>query len=252
MNRGFVRQIFLRAELPKNSYLNRLPVVRWLQAGTRLEFDAPVTFLVGENGAGKSTLLEAIAVALGFNAEGGSRNFHFSTRETHSELGEYLTVSRSRYARDGFFLRAESMYNVATSIDQMDEEPSFGPKLIDSYGGISLHRQSHGESFLALVQNRFGGEGIYLLDEPEAALSPSRILTLMGQLHLLVRKHAQFIISTHSPILMAYPEARIYQLSEKGIEQVEYRETEHYCLTRQFLNAPEKMISYLLDDAETT
>ena len=216
----YLSGVKLRRELPEGSYLRRLPPVRYLMAGNELRFDRPVTFLVGENGSGKSTLLEAIAVACGFNPEGGTRNFRFATRETHSELGEYLTVSRSRYARDGFFLRAESMYNVATSIDQMDEEPSFGPKLIDSYGGISLHRQSHGKSFLALVQNRFGGEGIYLLDEPEAALSPSRILTLMGQLHLLVRKHAQFIISTHSPILMAYPEARIYQLSEKGIEQV--------------------------------
>lgn len=175
--------------------------------------DTPVTFLVGENGSGKSTLLEAIAVSCGFNAEGGTRNFTFSTRATHSELGEYITVAKRRYPRDGFFLRAESFYNVATNIDEMDEEPSFSPRLIDSYGGVSLHSQSHGESFLALVQNRFGGEGLYLLDEPEAALSPTRQLTLLGEMHQLVERNSQFIIATHSPILMAYPGARIYELS---------------------------------------
>ncbi len=242
----YLRQVFLRRALPEGSYLNSLAVVRWLLEGKRLDFDAPVTFLVGENGAGKSTLLEAIAVALGFNAEGGTRNFNFSTRPTHSELGEYLTVSRSRYPRDGFFLRAESFYNVATKIDEMDESPSFGPSLINSYGGVSLHKQSHGESFLALVQNRFGGEGLYLLDEPEAALSPARVMTLMAQIHLLVEEQSQFIISTHSPILMAYPGARIYQLSEDGVAAVDYRETEHYWLTRRFLNAPEQMLAELL------
>lgn len=209
--------------------------------------DTPVTFLVGENGSGKSTLLEAIAVSCGFNAEGGTRNFTFSTRATHSELGEYITVAKRRYSRDGFFLRAESFYNVATNIDEMDEEPSFSPRLIDSYGGVSLHSQSHGESFLALVQNRFGGEGLYLLDEPEAALSPTRQLTLLGEMHQLVERDSQFIIATHSPILMAYPGARIYELSENGIASVEYRETEHYQLTRRFLENPERMLRYLLE-----
>ena len=191
-----------------------------------------MTFLVGENGAGKSTLLEGIAVACGFNPEGGTRNFSFSTRDTHSALGEYLTVSRSAYPRDGFFLRAESFYNAASYIDRLDEEP--GPSLLDSYGGVSLHTQSHGESFLALVQNRFGGEGLYLLDEPEAALSPTRQLTLLGQMRLLAQQDSQFIVATHSPILMAYPGARIYLLSESGIEPVQYRETEHYQLTNAF------------------
>lgn len=209
--------------------------------------DTPVTFLVGENGSGKSTLLEAIAVSCGFNAEGGTRNFTFSTRATHSELGEYITVAKRRYPRDGFFLRAESFYNVATNIDEMDEEPSFSPRLIDSYGGVSLHSQSHGESFLALVQNRFGGEGLYLLDEPEAALSPTRQLTLLGEMHQLVGRNSQFIIATHSPILMAYPGARIYELSENGIASVEYRETEHYQLTLRFLENPERMLRYLLE-----
>lgn len=240
----YADRVFLRRELPESSYLNVLPAVNWLK-DHRLMLDSPVTFLVGENGSGKSTLLEAIAVACGFNAEGGTRNFTFSTRATHSELGEYITVARRRYPRDGFFLRAESFYNVATNIDEMDEDFSYGPKVIESYGGISLHHQSHGESFLALVQNRFGGNGLYLLDEPEAALSPTRQLTLLGEMHQLAEQDSQFIVATHSPILMAYPGARIYQLSEDGIEPVQYQETEHYQLTRRFLEDPERMLRYL-------
>lgn len=242
----YADSVFLRRPLGASSYLNSLPAVNWLKEH-RLMLDTPVTFLVGENGSGKSTLLEAIAVSCGFNAEGGTRNFTFSTRATHSELGEYITVAKRRYPRDGFFLRAESFYNVATNIDEMDEEPSFSPRLIDSYGGVSLHSQSHGESFLALVQNRFGGEGLYLLDEPEAALSPTRQLTLLGEMHQLIERNSQFIIATHSPILMAYPGARIYELSENGIASVEYRETEHYQLTRRFLENPERMLRYLLE-----
>ena len=242
----YADSVFLRRPLEANSYLNSLPAVNWLKEH-RLMLDTPVTFLVGENGSGKSTLLEAIAVSCGFNAEGGTRNFTFSTRATHSELGEYITVAKRRYPRDGFCLRAESFYNVATNIDEMDEEPSFSPRLIDSYGGVSLHSQSHGESFLALVQNRFGGEGLYLLDEPEAALSPTRQLTLLGEMYQLVERDSQFIIATHSPILMAYPGARIYELSENGIASVEYRETEHYQLTRRFLENPERMLRYLLE-----
>lgn len=240
----YADRVFLRRELPESSYLNVLPAVNWLK-DHRLMLDSPVTFLVGENGSGKSTLLEAIAVACGFNAEGGTRNFTFSTRATHSELGEYITVARRRYPRDGFFLRAESFYNVATNIDEMDEDFSYGPKVIESYGGVSLHHQSHGESFLALVQNRFGGNGLYLLDEPEAALSPTRQLTLLGEMHQLAKQDSQFIVATHSPILMAYPGARIYQLSENGIEPVQYQETEHYQLTRRFLEDPERMLRYL-------
>ena len=240
----YADRVFLRRELPESSYLNVLPAVNWLK-DHRLMLDSPVTFLVGENGSGKSTLLEAIAVACGFNAEGGTRNFTFSTRATHSELGEYITVARRRYPRDGFFLRAESFYNVATNIDEMDEDFSYGPKVIESYGGVSLHHQSHGESFLALVQNRFGGNGLYLLDEPEAALSPTRQLTLLGEIHQLAEQDSQFIVATHSPILMAYPGARIYQLSEDGIEPVQYQETEHYQLTRRFLEDPERMLRYL-------
>nr|WP_325259050.1 AAA family ATPase [uncultured Oscillibacter sp.] len=244
----YLNSVRLRRELPGESYLQRLGPVQYLMAGKTLEFDRPVTFLVGENGMGKSTLLEGIAVTCGFNPEGGTRNFNFSTRATHSVLGEYLTPARKRYPRDGFFLRAESFYNVATNIDEMDEGPAMGPRLIDSYGGVSLHRQSHGESFLALVQNRFGGEGLYLLDEPEAALSPSRLLTLIGEMDQLVKADSQFIVATHSPVLMAFPEARIYVLSEDGVRTAEYQETEHYQLTKRFLDDPERMLRYLLGD----
>ncbi len=247
MKQTYLVSVRLRRELPEDTYLRRLGPVRHLMEGNVLEFDRPVTFLVGENGIGKSTLLEAVAVACGFNPEGGTRNFSFSTRATHSVLGDYLTPARKRYPRDGFFLRAESFYNVATNIDEMDELVGGGPRLIDSYGGVSLHQQSHGESFLALVQNRFGGEGLYLLDEPEAALSPSRLLTLLAEMDRLVKADSQFIVSTHSPILMAFPNARIYELNENGVRAVAYKETEHYQLTRRFLENPERMLRYLLE-----
>lgn len=250
MNRRYIQEVFLNEPLAPESYLNTLPAVRYLQEGNRLAFSKDVTFLVGENGTGKSTLLEAIAVACGFNPEGGTRNFNFSTRATHSELWKHLTISRASYPRDGFFLRAESFYNAATYIEELDEVPSFAPPLIGSYGGVSLHQRSHGESFLALIQNRFGGEGLYLLDEPEAALSPSRLLTLMAQINQLAKADSQFIIATHSPILMAFPDACLYQLTETGIKQVDYRETEHYCLTKRFLNDPERMLRYLFSEDE--
>ncbi len=251
MDRRYAENIYLNAPLPEGSYLAGLPAIRDLADRGRegLPFDADVTFLVGENGSGKSTLLEGIAVACGFNAEGGTRNFRFATEETHSSLGEILTVARGRYPRDGFFLRAESFYNVASYIDQMDREPSFGGRIIDSYGGVSLHHQSHGESFLALVENRFGGRGLYLLDEPEAALSPSRQLSLLALMHDLAGRDSQFVIATHSPILMAYPGAQIYQLDEGGIRAVGYRETEHYQLTRRFLDDPDRMLRYLLQES---
>ena len=246
MRRPFLRSVTIRRTLPPDAWFRDLPAVRWLEEGRQLELGQSVTFLIGENGTGKSTLLEAIAVACGFNPEGGTRNFSFSTRDTHSALGEYLTLIRTNYPEDGFFLRSESFYNVATNIDEMDET-TLGPRLIDSYGGVSLHHQSHGESFLALVQNRFGGNGLYLLDEPEAALSPTRQLTLLGEMHQLVEQDSQFIVATHSPILMAYPGARIYELREDGIHPTTYQETEHYQLTRRFLENPERMLRYLLE-----
>ncbi|MBE6733557.1 MAG: ABC transporter ATP-binding protein [Ruminococcaceae bacterium] len=246
----YISSILFDNKLDKNSYLNNLPIIKYLSREKELCFSSNVTFFVGENGTGKSTLLEAIAVAYGFNAEGGSKNFTFSTNATHSELFEHITVAKRGYAKDGFFLRAESLYNVATNIEQMDsEEFEFvePPMVIEGYGGISLHDQSHGESFLSIVQNRFFGNGLYILDEPEAALSPKRLLTLMTEIDYLVKKDSQFIIATHSPILMAFPNAKILEFSQNGIESVNYQDTEHFQITKRFLNNPEKMLHYLLN-----
>jgi predicted ATPase len=205
-------------------------------------FDQPVTFLVGENGSGKSTLLEAIAIAWGFNPEGGSRDFVFATRESHSGLHRHLRLSRGRHrAGDGFFLRAESFYNLASTIEALG-----GTR----YGDKSLHEQSHGESFLALVANRFNGSGFYVLDEPESALSPTRQLSLLSLMHDLVMDGAQFLIATHSPILMAYPHATIFTMSEEGPREISYRATEHFAVTKRFLNDPEGMLKAILEPEE--
>lgn len=234
----------LRDRVPSfDAFPFSLPAVRHLD---RLTLHPAVTFIIGENGTGKSTLLEAIAVVLGFNPEGGTRNFNFSTRASHSALHDFLRPVRGhRRPKDGFFLRAESFYNVATEIERLDDEPAPAPPVIDSYGGQSLHEQSHGESFLALVNNRFGGRRLYILDEPEAALSPTRQLALLARLHELVEDESQFIIATHSPIIMAYPEAAIFALSENGIERMAYEDTEHYRISRRFLNDRESMLSKL-------
>ena len=205
-----------------------------------LNLEKPVTFFVGENGTGKSTLIEAIAVAMGFNGEGGSRDFFFSTQDTHSELCDYLTISKSVWPKDGFFLRAESFYNTASYLEQNST--------LARYGGVSFHEQSHGESFLALAMNRFEGNGLYILDEPESALSPQRLMSLLVVIDELVKNNSQFIIATHSPILMAYPNADILEFSEQGIHKVGYRETEHYKITKQFVDMPERMVKYLLSD----
>lgn len=240
---NYLRGIELGELPPKTSYLYNLPVIKHLYERERLEFDSPVTFLVGENGSGKSTLLEAIAVLVGFNPEGGGRNFTFETFGSHSELWKYLDTVKSILPEDGYFLRAESLYNLASNIDNLDEGRRW---LINSYGGVSLHNQSHGESFLSLVKNRLLGNGLYIFDEPEAALSPMRILTLIAEIDRLVKCNSQIIIATHSPILLAYPNAEIIELSDKGIKKVNYTETEHYLITKQFIENPERMIHYLL------
>lgn len=246
MTDNFIKKIILEDRIPQDNYLNSLPVVKNL-INNDIEFRKPVTFFVGENGIGKSTLIEAIAVSSGFNPEGGTVNFSFSTRESHSDLYKYLKIAKgTRRRTDGFFLRAESFFNVASNIEEMDREPASAPPVIESYGGISLHEQSHGESFMALVRNRFGGNGLYILDEPEAALSPSRLMTLLYEIHRLVNENSQFIISTHSPILIAYPNADIYEITQNGINHVQYRETEHYRITREFLNNTNNMLNTLL------
>ena len=223
-----------------------IPAVKKLK---RLEFHPAVTFLVGENGIGKSTLIEAIAIKMGFNAEGGSRNLQFDTRSSHSELHNYITLERGvRRPRDGYFLRAESFYNLATQLEQLDSFPAKAPPLINSYGGHSLHEQSHGESFFSLLLHRLGGDGFYIFDEPEAALSPNRQLSALALIHRLVRRRSQLIISTHSPILMAYPDAQIYVLTEKGIKKTTFTETEHFTITRDFLNRHKMMLKVLLEE----
>jgi len=221
-----------------------LPALRDLHT---LELHPHVTFVVGENGSGKSTLLEGVAIAAGFNAEGGTKNFRFDTRRSHSSLHQHLTLVKSaRRARDGFFLRAESFFNVATEIENLDREPAPSPPIINSYGFKSLHEQSHGESFFALMNNRFGGQGFYVLDEPEAALSPTRQLAMIVRMHELVNLKSQFVVATHSPILMAYPDAWIYQIGPSGLERVEYEETEHYVVARRFLADPRGQMKALL------
>lgn len=243
----YISEIYYDNHLNTDSYLNNLPVIKFLSKEKCLKFNSNVSFFVGENGTGKSTLLEAIAVAYGFNAEGGSKNFTFSTNATHSELYEHIEIAKRGYAKDGFFLRAESLYNVATNIDEMDKLASFDPLVIESYGGVSLHNQSHGESFLSIVQNRFFGKGLYILDEPEAALSPMKLLTLLAEIKDLVNKDSQFIIATHSPILMAFPDAEIFEFTENGIAKTDYKNTEHYKVTKSFLENPERMLHYLLN-----
>ncbi len=235
---NYVRSVeLLRDKVPSFSeYPFSLPVVSGLFG---LEFHPKVTYFIGENGTGKSTILEAIAASYGFNPEGGTKNFSFSTRATHSELHDYIRLVKGiRRPKDGFFLRAESFYNVATNIDELG--------VTDSYGGKSLHKQSHGESFLSLFLNKFRGEGIYILDEPEAALSPTRQMTMLSRLHELVCRGSQFIIATHSPVVMAYPDADIYEIKE-GISKVSYEETEHYKIMRDFLNNRGKMLDILLE-----
>lgn len=248
----YIRQVTLLRDKVESfdEYPFSLPVVRPME---QINFHPKVTYFIGENGSGKSTLLEAIAVSLGFNPEGGTRNFNFGTRQSHSALHRYLRVTKGvRRPRDGFFLRAESFFNVATEIEKLDaaadafEVPSRPIRF--SYGGDSLHEQSHGESFLALLNHRFGGKGLYIMDEPEAALSPQRQLAVLSRIHDLVKDDSQFIIATHSPILMAYPDACIYHCGPEGVHTMAYEETEHFRITRDFLSNRQRMLRILFGE----
>lgn len=235
----YLREVVLKREtiLDVSVYPFNIPALRELD---RMEFHADVTFIIGENGSGKSTLIEAIAMKLGFSQEGGTKNMQVQTADTVSGLGEHLKLVRS-FARpyDGYFLRAESLYNVATYMDGIDFQ--------DAYDGASMHDRSHGELFFATLTRKFRGHGLYILDEPEAALSPSRQMAALTAIHELVKDNSQFIIATHSPILMAYPRAKILLLDESGIREVPYTETEHYVVTKSFLNKHESMLEILLE-----
>ncbi len=232
---------------PRTGYPWTLPAIAPLAGG--LQLHPSVTYLIGENGSGKSTLLAAIAVAAGMNPEGGSSNFAFNTRASHSPLSSAVRLVRgARHPRTDFFLRAESLFNAATYLEELKDELGLGGDPLASYGGRSLHEQSHGESFLAVMVNRFGPDGLYLLDEPEAALSTQNCLTALRRIHELVRDRSQLIIATHSPIILAYPDARIYHCGERGLEPVEYEDAEPVRLTRSFLEARDRFVHELMTD----
>ncbi|VDG96973.1 cytochrome c biogenesis protein CcmA [Lysinibacillus sphaericus] len=241
----YIRSLYLKRDQIQSfaRYPLNLPFIHGLE---ELAFHPNVTYIIGENGMGKSTLLEAIAVSLGFNPEGGTRNFNFSSYDSHSDLDKYLRIVKGVYrANDSFFFRAETFYNVATHIEELDSEPLGGRRIIDSFGGKSLHEQSHGESFFAAFIERFQGNGLYILDEPEAALSPTRQLAMLSRIHELVTEGSQFIISTHSPILMAYPTAFIYQLENEGMREVELEDTPHYSIMNQFFSDRDRLLHHL-------
>lgn len=240
MRDALVRSVhFKRDDIDPNVYPFSIPALRDL---TELELDPHVTFLVGENGSGKSTLVEAIAVAAGLNPEGGSRHVKATTRASHSPLHRSVRLVRGiRRMRDGYFLRAESFFNVATYLDGLD-----GGNV--PYGGKSLHEQSHGESFISLIKNRFGSDSFFVLDEPEAALSLRGQLALMRRMHDLVKEGSQFVVSTHSPVLLGYPDATIYLLSERGISKTRYEDSEVFELTRSFLQDRSQFLRHLFED----
>lgn len=236
----------LRDRLPADSYTLAIPALRSLE---NLDFPCPVTFFTGENGSGKSTLLEAVAVAYGFNPEGGTRNFQFSTRDTHSDFSSALRLRKGvKKPQDGFFLRAESFYNVASKVDDYAAESIGRINYLDYYGGRSLHCQSHGESFLALMQNRFHGNSIFILDEPEAALSPQRQLTALLMIGRLAKEGSQFIIATHSPILLGLPGAQILCFDDGDLHPITYEETEVYQVMEMFINSRKVLLEKLFSD----
>ena len=238
MNQLFIQGVQIHWEkIEEYSYLGRIPA---LQFEENLKFSQAITFFVGENGTGKSTLLEGIAVAYGFNPEGGSKNYNFSTYDSHSELHNALRLTKG-YQKPGwsYFLRAESFYNVATK-----EEEYADP----DHPSRKYHEKSHGESFLALAQSSFRPHGLYLLDEPEAALSPQRQLTLLIEISRLAKQGAQFIIASHSPILLGIPEAQILSFDEGVIHPCDYTETESYQVTEMFINNREYLLKRLLEE----
>jgi len=238
MNEQFIQRLSVDWDkIEQNSYLRNIEAINKLE---ELVFEKPITFFVGENGSGKSTLLEALAVAYGFNPEGGTKNYSFSTYDSHSQLHEAIRVSKGfRKAKWGYFLRAESFYNVATKEEEYSdiEHPS------EKY-----HEKSHGESFLALAQNQLRPNGLYLFDEPEAALSPQRQLTLLMEIFSCAKQGSQFIIVTHSPILLGIPDAQIMSFDEGTVHNCEYEDTDSYKVTEMFINNREILLGRLLSE----
>lgn len=230
----------------RSAYPFNLPAIAGID---EIDLDAPVVMFVGANGSGKSTLMEALAVQLGCNPEGGSPNFRFDTANTLSDLQRVIRLAR-RLPRncDRFFYRADSYHVFATEMRRLDEEFSFGPQIKESYGGQDLHEMSHGQSVMRLLRNRFRGGGVYLLDEPEAALAPETQLEVIARIAQLCHEGARFVLATHSPLLMALPDALIYELSETGIERRAYQELNHVRLYRRFLGDPESMVARLVEE----
>lgn len=238
MNNLFIRELTIDwTKIKADSYLREIDAIKNVE---KLAFHKPVTFFVGENGSGKSTLLEAIAVTYGFNPEGGTKNYSFSTYDSHSELYDAVRITKGvRRPKGGYFLRAESFYNVAT------KEPEYADI---AHPSEKYHEKSHGESFLAIAQNYMRADGIYIFDEPEAALSPQRQLTLLMNIYHCAKSGAQFIIVTHSPVLLGIPEADIYNFDMGEVHLCDYEETESYAVTEMFINNREKLLYRLLQE----
>ena len=238
MNNQFIQGvIFEWDKIDNDSYIKKIEAFKGIE---KIEFTNSITLFVGENGSGKSTLLEAIAVAHGFNPEGGTKNYSFSTHDTHSELCDAIRISKS-YRKEiwGYFLRAESFYNVATKEEEYADS---------SHPSARYHEKSHGEGFLALAQNNFRPNGLYLLDEPEAALSPQRQLTLLMEIYRCAKEGAQFFIVTHSPILLGIPNAEILSFDNGSIHTCSYEETESYQVTEMFINNRDVLLNRLLEE----
>lgn len=232
-----------RAIEDRTEYPYNIPAIRNLD---EFEFKSGVTFIVGENGSGKSTFVEAIAVCSGFNPEGGSVYLNYRTYDTHSSLFNDFKLTRNGYRnKDGYFLRAESFYNVASEIDRISD----GCQLAQNYGG-ALHERSHGESFLGVILNRLKGDGLYIFDEPESALSVASLFKLIVKMNELEKLNSQFIIATHSPILLAYPGAEIYEMTDQGLNLMKYEDTEQYILTKYFISNYTHIINELLNNKE--
>ena len=246
MDQKFIRGIKINwDQINEDNYLKDISSIRSID---QLKFGSNITFFVGENGTGKSTLLESIAVAYGLNPEGGNQNFNFSTFNTHSDLHKLITITKGPLRpKNTFFLRAESFYNVASKIEDYRDGDDYD-LYYKSYGGKSLHEQSHGESFLSLVQNRFTEKGLYILDEPEAALSPQRQLTLLMLIYNLAQSGTQFLIASHSPVLLGIPGASILSFDNNAISEISYKETESYKVTELFINNKDLLLNNLLNN----